>query len=69
MREVFMQAAEPDSTRESTEWMVKILDSTYVKVDLKQVVDNATQLNSEERYWLLSLLEDLEYLSYVSLVD
>ena len=42
-----MQTAEPDSAREATEKMVKILDSTYVKADLKQIANNATQLNSE----------------------
>ena len=40
--------------------MVKILVSTYVKADLKQVVDNATQMNSEERTQLLSPLEEFE---------
>ena len=38
--------------------MVKILDSTYVKADLKQVANNATQLNAEEITRLLSFLED-----------
>ena len=47
MHEVVMQTEEPDSTQEATEKMVKILDITYVKVDLKQVYNNATQLNSE----------------------
>ena len=37
--------------------MVKILDITYAKADLKQVV-NGSQLNSEERTLLLILLED-----------
>ena len=60
IREVVMQTAEPASTREATELMVKILDSTYVKADLKEVADNATQLNAEERTMLLSLLEDFE---------
>ena len=40
--------------------MVKILKITYAKVDLEQVVDNASQLNSEERTMLLSLLEDFQ---------
>ena len=40
--------------------MVKILDSTYAKAYLKQVADNATQLNYEERIQLLSLLDDSE---------
>ena len=57
MREVVMQTAEPDSTREATEQMVKIIDSTYAKADFKQVVDNTSQLNAEEITLLLSLLE------------
>ena len=40
--------------------MVKILDSTYVKADLKNVPNNSTQINAEERTQLLSLLEDFE---------
>ena len=40
--------------------MVKILDITYARADLKQVVDNASQLNVEENTLLLILLEDSE---------
>ena len=41
--------------------MVKIIDSTYAKADLKQVANNTTHLNYEERTQLISLLkvEDL----------
>ena len=52
-----MQITEPASTRECTERMVKILDSTYAKADLEQVV-NASQLNDEER---LKKFQDLFY--------
>ena len=45
MCEFFMQTAEPASTREATEIMVKPLDSTYAKSDLEQLV-NYIQLNS-----------------------
>ena len=31
MREVVMQTAEPSSTREATDILVKVLDSTYAK--------------------------------------
>ena len=47
MREVVMQTAEPASTIEATEWIVKIINSTYVKAELNQVANNSTQLNSE----------------------
>ena len=45
MREVAIQTAEPASTREDTELMVKILDSTYAKSDLEQVVANSSQVS------------------------
>ena len=35
MCEVEMQTAEPVSTRETTEMLVRILDSTYAKADLQ----------------------------------
>ena len=38
--------------------MIKTLDSNYAKEKLKQVDDNATQLNAEGINMLLSLLED-----------
>ena len=47
MPEVVIQTKEPASRREATEKLVKILDNKYVKGDLKQVADNATQLNYE----------------------
>ena len=62
MREVVMQNAEPASTREATEIMVKIRDSTYSKAELKQVV-NDSQLNAEQITLLLSLLKYFEDLS------
>ena len=56
MPKVVMQTAEPSSTLEATYIIVKIIYSTYAKVDLKQLV-NASQLNAEERTLLLSLLK------------
>ena len=47
MCEVVMQNAEPDSTQEATEIMVKNIDSTYAKADVNQVANNVTQLNAE----------------------
>ena len=51
-----MHAVEPASTQESNNIMVKILDSTSAKADLKQVV-NTSQINTEEITLLISLLE------------
>ena len=42
--------------------MVKILDSTYTNAGLKQVANNATQLNDEERTQLVIILENFEEL-------
>ena len=53
-----MKTAGPDSIREVTDLMVKILNSTYAKKDLKHIAKNETQLNYEVRTLLLSLLED-----------
>ena len=46
MCEVVMQTAEPASTQESTDQMVKVLYSTYGKAYLEQVV-NTSQMNAE----------------------
>ena len=47
MWEVVMQNAELVSAREATERLMKILNITYAKADIKQVYDNATQMNAE----------------------
>ena len=60
MREVVMQTAEPASTKEATERMLKILDSTYANSDLNLLADNPRHMNSEERIMLLSHLGDFE---------
>ena len=60
MRMVVIQTAEPASTIEATVIFLKIIDTIYAKVELKQVANNATRLNTEERTQLLSLLEDFE---------
>ena len=57
MREVLMKIAELSSTREDTDRLLKIIDITYVKEDLKQLVNNATKFNNEERTQLLRLLK------------
>ena len=60
IRKVAIQTTEPASTREDTERMMKTLNSTYEKAELKQVADNASHLNAEEITLLLILLEDSE---------
>ena len=60
MRGVAMQTAEPVSTRKATDRLVKIINSTYSKEDLKQITNNTNQMYSEGRTQLLRLLKDLE---------
>ena len=55
-----MHTAEPVSTKESTQRLVKIIYSTYVKANIEQVADTANHLNIEERNQLLSLLKKVE---------
>ena len=69
MIEVVMHTAEPVSTRESTERLAKILDIIYAKADLEHVATESTQLNSEERNKLLSLIRDFEDLFDGTLVN
>ena len=57
MCEVAIQTEEPFYTREATERLVKILDSTYTKVYLEQLAANATHMNAEERTQLIRLLK------------
>ena len=67
MREVVMQTTEPYSMRETTDSLFRIVDSTYMKADLEQLVANTSQLNAEERILLLSLLKDFKDLFYGTL--
>ena len=69
MHEVEIQTVEQVSTMEDTERLVKILNSTYEKVDLEHVSANATQLNDEYITKLLILLKDFENLFDGNLVD
>ena len=55
-----MQTAELVSTKEATDRLVKILDSTFSKAELEHVATNATQLNYEQITQLISLLKDFE---------
>ena len=60
MCEVAIQTAEPVSTREATDRMVKILDINYENADLEQVAANATHLNAEDRTQQLCLIKYFE---------
>ena len=60
MCKVVINIAETDSAREATEILVKILDITYAKADLKQVAYNEIHMDAEERTQLLRLLQYFE---------
>ena len=60
MHAVVIHTAETNSTIETTDRLIKILDSTYSKAELKQVADNANHLNDEERTQLIRILKDSE---------
>ena len=62
-----MQNTDTAPTRESTERVVRNLDSTYERSNLDKVVSSAPQLNHEERKLLLGLLNDFEGLFYIML--
>ena len=55
-----MHTAEPVSTREATERLVKILDITYAKAELDHVSANANHPNAEDRTQILRILKDFE---------
>ena len=61
MHEAEIQTAAPVYTREATETMVKIFDSSCAKEDIEQVDTNATQINVEERNQPLRLLQYFKY--------
>ena len=64
-----MHTVEPVSTIESTQSLVKNLDSTYAKENLKQVANKSTHINAEERTQLLILPKDFEELFNGTLGD
>ena len=69
MHEVVMKTAEPVSTREATERLLKALNSTYAKADLEHVATNTNHINSEKITQLQRLLKDFEDLFGGTLVD
>ena len=46
MRKVVIQTTEPVSTKEATKRLVKIIDTTYAKAELKEVTYNTTHIKS-----------------------
>ena len=60
IRASIAQIAEPISTREATERVVRILDSNYAKANLDEVAEAATNLTEAERSMLLDLLKEFE---------
>ena len=48
MQEVVVQTVEQSSTREVTKFVLKILSSTFVKVELEKVTNNAVHQNTKQ---------------------
>ena len=62
---MYVDTLEPDSTKESTNRTIRILDANYEKANLPKIVqDNCTHLTLDKRNKLLRLL-----LSYENLFD
>ena len=64
-----MQNAEPYSTREATERLVKIIDGAYAKDELDNVCAAAVQIDKFQHKRLLSLLTEFEDLFDGTLVE
>ena len=56
MREVVIQTSEPYYTREATEIVVIILDSTYAKANLDKVAAAAVQIDKYQHKKLVIIL-------------
>ena len=56
MWEVVIQAAEPASTREATDRVVKIIHSTYAKDDLDKISEAEFQLDKDKRKQLSGII-------------
>ena len=63
-RNFFRYLTENDIEGDILEWT-----TSYAKIDLKQVADNTTHMNAEERTQLLRILEDFEDLFVGTLGD
>ena len=60
LRALLIESREPESTREATNRVVKILDANYKKADLTEIVQGADQLNQTEKKQLFELLSKYE---------
>jgi hypothetical protein len=60
IKQIMTQTAEPITTQEATERIVRILNSKYEKTDLDQVAAGAEELDEHQQKKLLSLLKDFE---------
>ena len=54
-------SAELNATKEATDLVLKILDSKYGKAHLNKIINDANNLNREEKRMLLQLLKQYEY--------
>ena len=57
LKAAILRSNKPKSTRDSTQRVIKILDSKYEKADLDQIMKNATNLDKTQKTMLLQLLK------------
>jgi len=60
LRALLTESGEPESTKAATKRVVKILDASYKKADLEEIVQGANQLNQIEKKQLYELLPKYE---------
>ena len=62
LKSIILRSNEPKSTKDSTQRVIKILDSKYEKTDPDQIVKSLTNLNKIQKSMLLKLLRKSEAL-------
>ena len=62
LKATILRSVEPSATKDITDRVVKILDSNYEKADLNKIVDDADNLNTNQKQMLLKLLQQFETL-------
>ena len=68
IRELIIQTAEADYTKEENEKIINVLDRTYNNYRLDKVVYSTTQLNPQEIKWSLGLIKEFKDLFDITLV-
>ena len=62
LKSTILCSIKPSSTKEATDRVVKILDSKYEKANLNKIVEDANNLDANQKQMLLKLLKQYETL-------